>query len=143
MIVHVLGYLGLIPFVASPFFLLMDESVFVFSPERLFLTYSAVILTFMSGALWGRCVADSQSRHSLSFLLSNVFTLLAWVVMLLGHAFYYFGLTLCCLGFAMIWVLERRLGGNSSEIQGYWVLRTRLTFVVVVMHCVMLGLLAG
>ena len=88
-----LGIAGLIPFVffallaASP--TLMSELPFEHAllnswshPEfELFVAYSAVILSFMAGTLWGNSLDTDISHFNQSIVIvSNIVALLAWAV---------------------------------------------------------------
>ena len=53
-IINCLGYAGLIPFWAAAWAMLGDRNLFQLSPALIFFTYSAIILSFLGGTLWGK-----------------------------------------------------------------------------------------
>ena len=62
-LMQLLGYAGLVPFLISALAELMALNLPIpVSPMTLLLTYGAIILSFMSGTLWGRAIhrADSE-----------------------------------------------------------------------------------
>lgn len=92
---RVLGYAGLIPFI-FPLGLIVCELWFgiVFYHEMvpphfasyMFITYSAVILSFMSGTLWahGQQI-NEQYLAKCAVLLSNMLSLSAWCAVLMSY----------------------------------------------------------
>ncbi len=80
---QVLGYAGLIPFVV----LALDPLVtnyFSAPLARLWLlAYGAVILSFLGGIMWGRCLTEPEA--GVSMIVSILISLAGWgAVMLLG-----------------------------------------------------------
>lgn len=74
-----LGYLGLVPFLFSLLLIVSDNTLFNLSGQQFFIAYSAVILSFLSGVLWGNGIDHYYHRLSRNILvLSNLFVLLAW-----------------------------------------------------------------
>ncbi|NMT18328.1 DUF3429 domain-containing protein, partial [Vibrio parahaemolyticus] len=59
-----LGYLGLVPFVFSLGLIFTDISLFNLSGQQFFIAYSAVILSFLSGILWGNGIEHYYHRLS-------------------------------------------------------------------------------
>ena len=81
-----LGYMGLIPFLFGLLLSLTDSQFLGLSGETLFITYSVVILSFLSGILWGNGIENFESQSSnKALILSNVIVLAAWVAVLLGE----------------------------------------------------------
>lgn len=73
-----LGYLGLAPFLFSLLLIVSDTTLFNLSGQQFFIAYSAVILSFLSGVLWGNGIDHYYHRLSRNILvLSNLFVLLA------------------------------------------------------------------
>lgn len=74
-----LGYLGFVPFLFSLLLIVSDTTLFNLSGQQFFIAYSAVILSFLSGVLWGNGIDHYYHRLSRNILvLSNLFVLLAW-----------------------------------------------------------------
>ncbi len=71
-----LGYLGLVPFLFSLLLIVSDTTLFNLSGQQFFIAYSAVILSFLSGVLWGNGIDHYYHRLSRNILvLSNLFCL--------------------------------------------------------------------
>ncbi|MEZ8125313.1 DUF3429 domain-containing protein [Vibrio splendidus] len=134
-----LGYMGLIPFLFGLLLSLTDSQVFSLSGETLFITYSVVILSFLSGILWGNGIENFESQSSnKALILSNVIVLAAWLAVLLGEQqeFLTTLILILILGYIAVWRAERsmREENQSEGPDGYFDMRTRLTSSVVLMH---------
>ena len=148
---RVLGYAGLIPFI-FPLGLIVCELWFgiVFYHEMvpphfasyMFITYSAVILSFMSGTLWahGQQI-NEQYLAKCAVLLSNVFSLSAWCAVLMSYVapeWAVYSVALLMAGFVSLLCVEHLVGGIGKA---YWRLRLSLTIIVVVLHLSMLAII--
>ena len=139
---NLLGYLGLLPFAfcvlvlwASPFAVPVS---FASGWLHWTLLYAAIILSFMGGARWSLAMLGEGRRpdEPLSGLLAAVApALLAWV-MVVPEGFsglalpYPLRFLVLGIGFALLWVEDRR-GVRAGEAPAwYGTLRTRLTFWV-------------
>lgn len=132
-----LGYMGLIPFLFGLLLSLTDSQFFSLSGETLFITYSVVILSFLSGILWGNGIENFESQSSnKALILSNVIVLAAWLAVLLGEQQEFLTTLILILGFIAVWRAERsmREENQSEGPDGYFDMRTRLTSSVVLMH---------
>ncbi|MEZ8246077.1 hypothetical protein BCT10_10560 [Vibrio splendidus] len=132
-----LGYMGLIPFLFGLLLSLTDSQVFSLSGETLFITYSVVILSFLSGILWGNGIENFESQSSnKALILSNVIVLAAWLAVLLGEQKEFFTTLILIIGYITVWRAERsiREENQSEGPDGYFDMRTRLTSSVVLMH---------
>ncbi|PTP08540.1 DUF3429 domain-containing protein [Vibrio splendidus] len=132
-----LGYMGLIPFLFGLLLSLTDSQFFSLSGETFFITYSVVILSFLSGILWGNGIENFESQSSnKALILSNVIVLAAWLAVLLGEQQEFLTTLILILGYIAVWRAERSMGEeNQSEgPDGYFDMRTRLTSSVVLMH---------
>ncbi|PMK05690.1 DUF3429 domain-containing protein [Vibrio splendidus] len=132
-----LGYMGLIPFLFGLLLSLTDSQVFSLSGETLFITYSVVILSFLSGILWGNGIENFESQSSnKALILSNVMVLAAWLAVLLGEQQEFLTTLILILGYIAVWRAERsmREENQSEGPDGYFDMRTRLTSSVVLMH---------
>lgn len=83
-----LGFAGLVPFVAPTLFMAVTESYFT---DLAFaqLTYGAAILSFLGGARWGFALPESSPAKPDWINLANsvVPSLVAWVAVLMGDSF--------------------------------------------------------
>ncbi|MEZ9257107.1 DUF3429 domain-containing protein [Vibrio splendidus] len=132
-----LGYMGLIPFLFGLLLSLTDSQFFSLSGETLFITYSVVILSFLSGILWGNAIENFESQSSnKALILSNVIVLAAWLAVLLGEQQEFLTTLILILGYIAVWRTERsmREENQSEGPDGYFDMRTRLTSSVVLMH---------
>ncbi|PTP78317.1 DUF3429 domain-containing protein [Vibrio splendidus] len=136
-----LGYMGLIPFLFGLLLSLTDSQFFSLSGETLFITYSVVILSFLSGILWGNGIENFESQSSnKALILSNVIVLAAWLAVLLGEQQEFLTTLILILGYIAVWRAERsmREENQSEGPDGYFDMRTRLTSSVVLMHGIMM-----
>ena len=132
-----LGYMGLIPFLFGLLLSLTDSQSFSLSGETLFITYSVVILSFLSGILWGNGIENFESQSSnKALILSNVIVLAAWLAVLLGEQQEFLTTLILILGYIAVWRTERsmREENQSEGPDGYFDMRTRLTSSVALMH---------
>ncbi|PTO84065.1 DUF3429 domain-containing protein [Vibrio splendidus] len=132
-----LGYIGLIPFLFGLLLSLTDSQFFSLSGETLFITYSVVILSFLSGILWGNGIENFESQSSnKALILSNVIVLAAWLAVLLGEQQEFLTSLILIIGYIAVWRAERsmREENQSEGPDGYFDMRTRLTSSVVLMH---------
>ena len=85
-VISTLGYAGLSPFLAACGLLYAGEDAL---GRQLFLSYSAIILSFLGGTHWGRLLSSGKTLELgaglIALLASNVFALLAWSALLLGN----------------------------------------------------------
>ena len=132
-----LGYLGLIPFSVGLILTISNIELLNLNGATVFTTYSAVILSFLSGVLWGSGIA-SQKNDSVKNLLivSNVFALVAWVVLLIDSSSFYLATMLLTAGYISIWFIERHnmIESSKEEKSLYLTMRSKLTTFVVLMH---------
>ncbi|WGS59956.1 DUF3429 domain-containing protein [Vibrio lentus] len=132
-----LGYMGLIPFLFGLLLSLTDSQFLGLSGETLFITYSVVILSFLSGILWGNGIENFESQSSnKALILSNAIVLVAWLTVLLGEQKEFLTTLVLIIGYIAVWRAERsmREENQSEGPDGYFDMRTRLTSSVVLMH---------
>ncbi|MFA0568751.1 DUF3429 domain-containing protein [Vibrio gallaecicus] len=136
-----LGYMGLIPFLFGLLLSLTDSQLFSLSGETLFITYSVVILSFLSGILWGNGIENLENQSSnKALILSNVIVLAAWLAALLGEQQEFLTTLILILGYIAVWRAERsmREENQSEGPDDYFDMRTRLTSSVVLMHVIVM-----
>ena len=155
-----LGDLGSLPFVllaglmANAHFNgpgLQSASVLGLYAPYVFIAYSAVILSFLSGALWERerersRLAEPNRLASVTILFSNFIALSAWACLLLIYVapiMTVFAICLLLAGFlSLLWV--ERLTLDTSVIgSNYWSMRLRITILVVLLHALVAALMLG
>tara|TARA_Y100000768_G_C23942895_1_gene666060 strand:- start:799 stop:1236 length:438 start_codon:yes stop_codon:yes gene_type:complete len=125
-----LSYLGLVPFLmAAVVVLIFNIPVSVVAP--VFIIYSALILSFMSGALWGMSFIFDERKDCIQ-LVSVMYPLIAWGLILWGNML----LTLVCLSLSYIhlWWFEKRLFAHAQIGVQYQQMRLLLTTLVVLSH---------
>ncbi|OOE98493.1 DUF3429 domain-containing protein [Salinivibrio sp. IB643] len=133
-----LGYLGLLPFAGALVVSWTGLTVFGLAGEQLFITYSAVILSFLSGVLWGSGLDNTPptlSRYAL--VLSNVFALLAWGALVKGATPLSLTVSVLTAGYFFVWLTERWIRHRqqkNDQPAGYQTMRDRLTLSVVAFH---------
>lgn len=136
-----LGYLGLLPFAGALGVSWTGLTVFGLAGEQLFITYSAVILSFLSGVLWGNGLDNpppTLSRYAL--VLSNVFALLAWGALVKGATPLSLTVSVLTAGYFLVWLTERWIRycqQKNDQPAGYQTMRDRLTLSVVALHALL------
>jgi hypothetical protein len=149
-ILKVLGYAGLLPFLSTTVVMLnavingpglQSAAVFNLYAPYVFISYSAVILSFMAGTLWAKWESGSDSTMTnAAVLFSNVVSLTAWLALLMifmSSIMTVFAVTILLVGFAsLLWV--ERLSKTASD---YWQMRVNLTSSVLLMHAVVIYLM--
>ena len=149
-LMHILGYAGLIPF-GIPVCLMLDDLWFgstirsgipwvVHAPD-LFISYSAIILSFMCGTLWAGWQTIGNNRLAKgAVLLSNLLALSGWgalLLILLASVAKVFCVILLMFGFISLLTAERMLG---TAVMVYWRMRLSLTAIVLILHLIMITL---
>lgn len=132
-----LGLLGLVPFlvILLPFFGM--DRLLSFTIPFLFTCYSATILSFLAGVLWGRVLADDDSLLTFFILIfSNAMALFSWAGLLLYEVSRASSLLLLMLGYLFILLAELRYRRRIFHKldSGYFRLRVLLTGTVLVLH---------
>lgn len=145
-LIRILGYAGIIPF-AIPVWLMIDgfwfgpglqsAALFGLYAPYIFIAYSAVILSFMSGTLWANVqMTGNLSLGKPAVLMSNFLALSAWFALLLIYIapiMTIFAVTLLMLGFiSLLWA--ERIVDSGTKV--YWRMRLSLTTIVTALHLV-------
>ena len=128
---HILGYLGLLPFLALS--LLTFFPLAGFDALAMFQRYSAIILGFMAGVLWP--VWSQQAALRPLALFAVALPVISFAAGLLPDSLL-LGVEL--LLFVVLRVGERWFGLDEQYHPAYLQLRNRLTGVVVVCHALLL-----
>lgn len=102
--------------------------------EDIFLTYAAIILSFLAGIHWGVVVMDVKDGHRPPHMTSLLFTstvisLIAWVCLLLTHR----GIALAILAacYVAVYVIDHTLTKGGHFPKGYLKMRSVITSLVV------------
>ena len=132
-----LGYCGLIPIVAGVALTWWNFETSFFDGPTLFVGYSALILCFLAGAIWGRVLSGVSSRRgSLMLIGSNVIVIIAWLALLISSEFFALGILILSLGYVAILVGEVRFAKElmSGVTLDYLQLRFTLTILICLGH---------
>ena len=141
----VLGYLGLIPFAVALLVIFSEKYEFgylssefiVVDPQIFFVTYSVAILSFLAGTLWQQQFFSSHGCEK-NLVLSNAVVVAAWVGLvatLVSKSWIQTAVTTNMLGFLVLLARERKAMFLDLT---YRKMRHRLTFLVALMHLLML-----
>lgn len=130
LVVSLGGYAGLIPFLLGPAWLTWSPETVPDWIDAMWLSYCALIATFMAGTLWGFSLPACEGTAGLAGLvISMALMLLAWFATALPFRpqLAVLALTFLLLLVADLW-RERVLG----TVGGYFALRTTLTVGVLI-----------
>ena len=138
-----LTWSGLLPFLACLIWGALGLPSAAVTAETVFISYGAVILSFMAGTLWGRTNHSPDTEHAPLLIASNMWALLAWVAVLFSQQPLWstVGLAVLALGFIHLYRLEaeRLQQALGTEYLG---LRKRVTSAVVITHALMILVIA-
>ncbi|MBX6421278.1 MAG: DUF3429 domain-containing protein [Nevskia sp.] len=127
-LVYLLGYAGLIPFLAGPLWLTLAPATAPAALDRWWLAWAALIAAFMAGSFWGMAlqVVEGPSGQ-LGMAMSGALMVLAWAASLLPlrWALPALGVVFLLLVLAEFW-RQRVL----DPLSGYLSLRATLTLGV-------------
>lgn len=134
----VLASFGVIPFIFATYLSWANGTFFGVSGLELFITYSAIILSFMAGTLWGQRIQKDMNPLSKYVLISsNTISLGAWLSLLIDVPV--LSIALLFLGFiSLFWVEARSLKQSESSDARYLNMRFFLTIIVCVLHLLVL-----
>ncbi|MFD1381934.1 DUF3429 domain-containing protein [Rhodanobacter aciditrophus] len=137
-LITTLGFLGLAPFVASLVAYHVEWFHATTLGQKVFISYGAIILSFLSGAVWGQVLEQPyQAKGRALLICSNLITLGAWVALLVQQA--QLSLLLLLLGYvSLFWVEARWLKILRTDNSFYPSMRFTLTAIVCSLHVLML-----
>ncbi len=127
-LIWALGLAGLIPFLVAFVAAIFSTKLNNLSAELCFVSYSALICSFLSGTLWGVIINESKSKNLL--ILSNVICLVAWACLLLSHL--NIAVSVLMLLYPLLYLIESRM--VQEHTPNYICMRRFLTVCVVVLH---------
>lgn len=143
-LIKILGYAGAVPFLLPVYLMgqaflsskgLQSAALFGLYAPYVFIAYSAVILSFLSGTVWAYARSVDAVVSYGAILFSNLVALSAWLSMLLIYIapiMTLFALCLLMAGYLGLLLIERLL--EVPENAGYWHMRIQLTAVVALAH---------
>ncbi len=138
-IAKILGYGGVLPFAAIPFNLIAGGPLSADFAMKVFLYYSAAILSFLGGIRWG-AATNLQTAMVRELTISVLPSLWAVSCLLMSDA--QWGVWGLLTGFVLIGLFDVRcpVPGMAAWMSG---LRLRLTVAVVVCHLVVATAIFG
>jgi len=137
-----LAWFGILPFLIAILMVALGSTLFSVSGELLFVTYSAIILTFMAGTLWGQCSHSDESAtdHRIPIVVSNIWAIIAWLCVILiqvNEAFLSVVILFLALGYFHVLTQEKKV--NLLVVsESYFTLRTQVTCKVIILHLLLL-----
>jgi hypothetical protein len=143
-LIKTLGYAGTVPFLLPVYLMgqaflsskgLQSAALFGLYAPYVFIAYSAVILSFLSGTVWAYARSVDAVVSYGAILFSNLVALSAWLSMLLIYIapiMTLFALCLLMAGYLGLLLIECLL--EVPENAGYWHMRIQLTAVVALAH---------
>lgn len=137
-----LAWFGILPFLIAILMVAFGSTLFSVSAELLFVTYSAIILTFMAGTLWGQCShsAESATDHRIPIVVSNIWAIIAWLCVILtqvNEALLSLVILFLALGFFHVLTQEKKVNLLAAS-ESYLTLRTQVTCKVIILHLLLL-----
>ncbi|MDC1144166.1 DUF3429 domain-containing protein [Porticoccaceae bacterium] len=151
-LINVLGYLGLMPFLGCLAIMLYSvifrqglhsASIFGFYGPYVFIAYSGVILSFLTGTLWSQArLSQHVSLAKNAIIFSNLLALMVWICLLIIYISPILTITAVCLlmaGFLALLYCEYFLA--VEEDANYRSMRVRLTAVVCMTHVAVITLM--
>jgi hypothetical protein len=135
-----LALLGAIPFIFSTLLLSLDilNLPVVGSVVTLLGSYTLVIAVFMCGVHWGQYLQQSGNKAPNLLIISNVLTVLLWIVWLIVPIDIFLMLALAVFLILLYIDMRLRMGGIISKTY----FRTRLLVTTVVCACLLLAIYA-
>lgn len=131
----ILTYSGTLPLIASAFLLLFPfpelNSILIAK------TYSATIISFLSGIHWAVYLFFSEKSPRNLLITSNAVTLLAWASLLVKQEF----ITLLLQSLCFLYLLALDLRLRDADILPQWFYDLRVNATVIVVLC--LAMLTG
>ncbi|TKB46034.1 DUF3429 domain-containing protein [Thalassotalea mangrovi] len=135
-----LGYAGLLPFLAGVSLYALDVRLFDLSGDTLFIGYSAVILSFLSGTLWANSLKNNgEAFYDRELIVSNVLSLIAFLSLLLQSPL--IAITLLLISYLLIFRHEARLENYAEIYPDYFSMRRNLTWIVSLLHVLLAALI--
>jgi hypothetical protein len=125
----ILGYAGLLPFIGC-----ITLNAYIddlgFDSQKVFIAYSAIILSFIAGSLWQ---VTENEKYKTPQLISNIFSLIAFCALCINHLE---GLIILASSYPLILYYEYKIYLRLPQQQTYRKMRCNLTGLVFILHIV-------
>lgn len=123
-IVIVMGYVGLIPFVAGPLWLTVSPASAPAWLDHVWLCYVTLIAAFLAGTFWGFALPALEGPAGIAgMLIASFFLLVIWLAMALPSQ----QLLLLSVVFLLLLLADYWRERTLDTIPGYFKLRAVLT----------------
>jgi len=127
----ILAFMGLIPFIVS-LTISIQSGLWQLESKQIFITYSAIILSFVAGTLWEKGDKHNKhNKHNKQKIISNLFSLIAFISLLINH---YLALAILAISYITIFLYEVRLASLNNQENArsvYLKMRLQLTVIVI------------
>lgn len=130
------GIAGLIPFWVLALSDVISTGIPVLVALVGFITYGAVILSFVGAIWWGLAAAASSGPKAMMFLWSVIPALIGWLATLVAADL---GVLILAAGFLLQWLFDAGLVSQYPEIMPRWVFRLRTLLTAGVLIAVTLA----
>ena len=125
MIVTLLGYAGLIPFIAGPLWLTAAPASAPAWLDAVWINYVTLLAAFLAGTFWGFALPAVQGPAGiLGMFIASMLMLVTWVGMSLDPGYRLLGLVLV---FLLLLIADFWRERTLDTLPGYFALRTTLT----------------
>ena len=130
------GALGLTPFIAFGILLPLWPSIWQHEIVHTFNSYSAMILAFLSGSIWGMTIScERLSKFNICLSIGIIFSLMAVMALLIPMPYSTY---LLAISFTVLFGIEAKLMLPKIYPLWYTKMRALLTSVVIFCHLFLL-----
>lgn len=129
-----LTYTGIIPFVVPALLIVTHQPIGLSIQvwQLLFLSYSAIILSFLGGIHWGTTLTTNIKPNTL-YITSNIASLGAWLSLILNSQL--LSAFLLLFGFMMQLIIDLLVLPRTTYPNWFIQVRIRATVFVCIAHC--------
>lgn len=125
LIVSLLGYAGLLPFVAGPLWLTLAPDSAPAWLDQVWIDYVTLVAAFLAGTFWGFALPAVQGPNGLlGMFIAALLMLATWLTMSLAFKFQLLALAAV---FALLLLADFWRERTLDTLPGYFLLRTTLT----------------
>ena len=130
LLVSVLGYAGLVPFILGPAWLQLSPETVPAWLDRAWITYVTLLAAFLAGTFWGFALPAIEGPSGiLGMFIASLLLLLTWITMVIAPDFQ---LYLLALVFLLQLLADYWRERTLDTIPGYFRLRVTLTVGAIV-----------
>jgi len=123
--VVLLGYAGMLPFIAGPLWFTLSPETAPAWLDRMWANYATLLAAFLAGTFWGFALPAVQGPSGvLGTFIAALMMLLAWLTMSLTFQFQLYALAGV---FALLLLADFWRERTLDTLPGYFMLRTVLT----------------